>query len=448
MQAPGDVATRRILSARATTDTATVVSDEATGTVGSQTVWNPTSLKRVALSHAFGSVFLGPKYYIPGNTTYFGCQTVADRSGYPCRISGYYPGRFAFTNPQGRDCFGNNGTDQEYGVRGRLTFANGTHRVLVQIHSFEARTTANHHPTRGKTMTLAQVAADAAIMEGAAVGTEPFDDGLNPTNASITWDDKFDAIGNALNLLTDNQLRRTMLRPFHEMTGGWYRWGVLCPTNLASNPGAPALETRLANAYRGMWQRMHTRVSARLGARASMLKWVWNVAGNIDLARAQGLAALCYPGDAYVDVISLDHYTETANGDTKFNNCANWMDAFLAAHPKPTAIDESGPHDDFDSTANHEATYPDWAAAVRDWCEGHMNNPATGLAHYIDYEVDADKNMIRLFRDRTMAMPGRENQGDAANPGPWSSTINGEWWPNNHPLLTTWMTTGWDDNHP
>ncbi len=435
VQVPSDVVTRRIVGARSASENAAVAGDTAERQVGSNE-WNPTSLTRSALSHSFGSVYLGSAYTL---TNFWGLQAVADRSGYPCRISGYYPGRGCFMSPLAAGNFGSATTDQNHGVRGRLSYDGGTHRVLVQIHSFAGRT-GGSNPVRGSNSTVAQIEAEAAIMEAAATGVAPFDDGHGPTEPDVTWDDKFDAIGNALNNYTNNMLQRMMLRPWHEMTGGWYRWGCILPKNFSgTTPQDRALEARLQAAYRGMWQRCHQRVSARLGVRASMLKWVFNVAGNINLVRAQDAAVNCYPGDAYVDAITLDHYCEGANSVADVTASVNWMDDFLANHPKPTGVDESGPHDDITSTANNEDDYPLWGGVIRDWCESHRTNPNTGLCHFIDYEVDANNNAIRLFRDRTQPMVNR------TDPNIWSSTMNGQTWPNNHPLLTTWMATAFDD---
>ena len=437
VQVPTDAVTRRIVGARSANENATVTSDAAEGQVGSN-AWNPTGLKRNALSHAFGTVHLGATFYYPSGA--WSLDAVATRSGYPCRISGYYPGRGCFSSPLAAANFGTATTDAAQGVRGRLSYDGGTHRVLVQVHSFNGRTAANNHPVRGGNSTIAQIEVEAAIMEGAATGTALFNDGLNATVPGVTWDDKFDAIGDALNAYTDNMLRRTMIRPWHEMTGGWYRWGCILPNNFTTSTAQTrALEARLQAAYRGMWQRFHDRVSARLGTRASMLKWVFNVAGNINLVRAQDAAVNCYPGDAYVDVITLDHYCEGANSVADVTGSVNWMDDFLADHPKPTGVDESGPHDNFTSTANNEDDYPLWGEVIRDWCESHRTNPNTGLSHFIDYEIDADGNAIRLFRDRTQPMVNR------VDPNIWSSTMNGQTWQNNHPLLTTWMATAFDD---
>ncbi|WP_160000751.1 glycosyl hydrolase, partial [Roseomonas sp. 18066] len=81
---------------------------------------------------------------------------------------------------------------------------------------------------------------------------------------------------------------------------------------------------------------------------SSRFKFEWNVnyaEGGIDPAKA-------YPGDAYVDIVGMDFYWtpeyQGSDPTAAFNKIANakyglkWLEAFAAAHGKPTSYSEWG----------------------------------------------------------------------------------------------------------
>ncbi|WP_180283394.1 Ig-like domain-containing protein [Azospirillum oleiclasticum] len=125
--------------------------------------------------------------------------------------------------------------------------------------------------------------------------------------------------------------------------------------------------------------------------------------------------AAAYPGDAYVDVISLDFYHNTAydprDPATAWNYQVNrpyglrWHQEFAAAHGKPTAYSEWG------VSTNDAAPY---VQAAADWFAAHDvlyhaywdsnadypgklsdgRNPATGAVFRQEFGVDSDHAVI------------------------------------------------------
>ncbi len=85
--------------------------------------------------------------------------------------------------------------------------------------------------------------------------------------------------------------RRAYIRLAHEMNGDWYPWS---PTVGDSSP----------ESYVGMWRRVRSRFED-MGIGATNLQWMWCVnADDVGEYSAEQL----YPGDAYVDWLSIDGY--------------------------------------------------------------------------------------------------------------------------------------------
>jgi mannan endo-1,4-beta-mannosidase len=84
-------------------------------------------------------------------------------------------------------------------------------------------------------------------------------------------------------------------RPFHEMNGGWFWWSI--------GTGADKI---------AVWQYMVTRMKTN---GVTNVLYCWNISGT-DTAGNQDNATVAYstmyPGDAYVDILSLDYYNNAA----------------------------------------------------------------------------------------------------------------------------------------
>jgi len=104
----------------------------------------------------------------------------------------------------------------------------------------------------------------------------------------------------------------TLWRPFHEMNGDWFWWGAKDP-----------------EAFQRVWRHMfdyYTRVK-----RLNHLLWVYGP------NKGQRPAAY-YPGDAFVDIVGLDAYTDNVDLKTIRGY------AEVAAIRKPFGFTEYGPH--------------------------------------------------------------------------------------------------------
>lgn len=93
-----------------------------------------------------------------------------------------------------------------------------------------------------------------------------------------------------------------ILRPFHEANGDWFWWGG------ASN----------AATFRAVWIKMVTYLRDTKGITNAL--YCWNINGADDSASitANNVQAYSqwYPGDAYVDIVSMDYYNNAAYSPT------------------------------------------------------------------------------------------------------------------------------------
>lgn len=80
-------------------------------------------------------------------------------------------------------------------------------------------------------------------------------------------------------------------RPFHEMNGTWFWWGVNHHRSPSNQPEFEAL-----------WKDLHTTLTGEFGL--DNLLWVY--APNSP--RGNASVASMYPGDAYVDLVGVDNY--------------------------------------------------------------------------------------------------------------------------------------------
>lgn len=122
------------------------------------------------------------------------------------------------------------------------------------------------------------------------------------------WKNRLDSIVPYLQDLQNNGVE-VLFRPIHELTEGWSWWG--------GRSGA--------NGSLKLFQITHDYL---LSKGLTNLIWVWNVKDN-----DMGNIANFYPGDAYVDVLSIDPYVNGFS-PTNYNTMVN------LARGKPIAIGE------------------------------------------------------------------------------------------------------------
>jgi len=124
----------------------------------------------------------------------------------------------------------------------------------------------------------------------------------------------------------DGDDRRMYMRFAHEMNGNWYPW--------SGNP----------TAYISAWQRFYN-LAVKWGIDKSHMQWVWCANAN-DVGGIK--AEQYYPGDQYVDWVSIDGYN-----DAKSQSWSSWvtpdqvfgdmLNRFEALAPsKPIGIPETG----------------------------------------------------------------------------------------------------------
>lgn len=145
--------------------------------------------------------------------------------------------------------------------------------------------------------------ADQTTMDLAAIM-----DGRDPEGYQLLLDD-MDAIAMQLKRLQDADAP-VLWRPLHEASGGWFWWG-------ASGP----------EACKKLWQTMYDRFTNVHGL--NNLIWVWN-----------SKEAEWYPGDEYVDILSVDIYP----GEKVYTSQADYFMelAKLPSQRKVIALAENG----------------------------------------------------------------------------------------------------------
>jgi hypothetical protein len=129
------------------------------------------------------------------------------------------------------------------------------------------------------------------------------------------------------------------LRFAHEMNGTWYPW---C-SGVNGNTSAD---------YIAAWQHVHD-IFVSVGA--TNVTWVWCV--NTKYTGSASITGL-YPGDNYVDWISLDSYNRTSNTWGDFSSRSQpTLDELVSVAPgKPIMVAETGCHED-DTDVNRKGQW-------------------------------------------------------------------------------------------
>ncbi len=127
------------------------------------------------------------------------------------------------------------------------------------------------------------------------------------------------------------------IRYAHEFNGNWYQWKVTPADN---------------EAFKTAWRRFYQMVQEELVSKGRDAKVAWspNFSGHNGMDTREN-----WPGDAYVDVVSLDYYDwdqsrDEASWASNFMRTDNgaprgpgaWQ-SFAKAHGKPMALSEWGP---------------------------------------------------------------------------------------------------------
>ncbi|HEY1661566.1 MAG TPA: glycosyl hydrolase [Verrucomicrobiae bacterium] len=141
------------------------------------------------------------------------------------------------------------------------------------------------------------------------------------TATHARWMRELDRIADGLEQLQTNGVV-VLWRPFHEMNGDWFWWD-------GKDPGT----------FKKLWRQMFGYFTQARGL--NNLLWVYapNHGSN---------TTAYYPGDAYVDIVGLDAYTDYV--DT--NHIFGYPE--MAALPKPFGFTEFGPHGSSDPPGDYD----------------------------------------------------------------------------------------------
>ncbi|MEM7336194.1 MAG: glycosyl hydrolase [Chloroflexota bacterium] len=113
-----------------------------------------------------------------------------------------------------------------------------------------------------------------------------------------------------------------LIRPFHEMNGGWFWWGH------SNNWPTPEEFGRL-------WEYVHYYFETDRG----LDNLIWVYSPNMQFDDSLKPTSYYYPGDAYVDMVCMDYYFDDLSA---MNSNSSWDD--LIALGKPLCLGEIGPN--------------------------------------------------------------------------------------------------------
>ena len=181
---------------------------------------------------------------------------------------------------------------------------------------------------------------------------------INPSKSIYTeWRSMLDEIADAL---LDLQSRgvTVMWRPLHEANGDWFWWGH--PAGAHSNAS-----------YQALWIDMYDYFTESKGL--NNLIWVYCAAENFSNANS---TTFCYPGDNYVDLVSLDIYQDNLSwvSPQDFSNLINTGKPFGISEFGP-AIPNAAPNYDYNIINDFlKINYPEvtYIVAWHSWA-GHYN---------------------------------------------------------------------------
>jgi mannan endo-1,4-beta-mannosidase len=187
-----------------------------------------------------------------------------------------------------------------------------------------------------------------------------FRDLLTPGTAIYNhWASQVDTIAHYLKMLQDAHVP-VLWRPYHEMNGDWFWWG------------GRVGEYSTADLYRQLYDRLVNH------HKLNNLVWVWNVDRPSTPIRK---FSNFYPGDNYLDILSLDVY------GADFNKA--YYDSLMAlSHGKPILFGEVGnpPSLEILKAQPNWASWVIWAGFVRSTSRDQFNGftKSNNMVYYED----------------------------------------------------------------
>lgn len=195
--------------------------------------------------------------------------------------------------------------------------------------------------------------------------TPPFPDGSGITNAQIaagTYDAQITAVARAW-MAAGWNTNKTIIRPAWECNGDWFAWSW--------DKGG------VAN-YIAMFRRW---VTLCRNAGLTNILWDWNLNKGASAINANTVWTSAYPGDAYVDIVSLDPYDmwnptySDANWSGEINGRnpgLNVMATFCRSHGKQIGIPEWGLQHS-SSAGGGGNDNPVYISHMLEWCKANVD---------------------------------------------------------------------------
>ncbi|MER2491791.1 glycosyl hydrolase [Catenovulum sediminis] len=163
------------------------------------------------------------------------------------------------------------------------------------------------------------------------------------TYVGSNWKRVLDTVAEGLQELEDSGVT-VLFRPLHEMNGGWFWWG-----------SEGSFSDERAQVYKDTWVHMYDYFTKTKGL--DNLIWVYSPAAS------RNDKTHYYPGDAYVDIVGLDAYSNEPANTTATTFALDTGDyTEMLTLNKPFAFSEIGPP----SSERYNYDYQKWIDALND----------------------------------------------------------------------------------
>ncbi len=198
------------------------------------------------------------------------------------------------------------------------------------IHTGPANELAKEYWRDGGLVTISWHAPNPANPKGGGLNDKGVNlaDLLAPGETHDRWMKSLDKIAAGLQELQEAGVV-VIWRPFHEMNGGWFWWGAQVPHGPDGRPDPTAAPPDPANLI-AAWRHMFNYFTHE----KNLHNLIWSYGPN----HGQPLTAGYYAGDAFVDLVGLDAYTDLID--------PAHIKGFepVIALGKPAGLTEYGPH--------------------------------------------------------------------------------------------------------